>query len=107
MRSQDSDPSIGSISRAAARSLVWACCSLGAAKLLTLAMMMALARLLMPADFGLMAFALVFMMYLEMVGDLGTSAALVVLGTRAPAEWRRGADRLLFVPERPYFSQVI
>jgi len=35
------------------------------------------------------------------------SAALVVLGTRAPAEWRRGADRLLFVPERPYFSQVI
>jgi hypothetical protein len=35
------------------------------------------------------------------------SAALVVLGTRAPAEWRRGADRLLFVPERPYFSVVI
>ncbi|HTJ19812.1 MAG TPA: hypothetical protein VL494_23675, partial [Steroidobacteraceae bacterium] len=35
------------------------------------------------------------------------SAALVVLGTRAPAEWRRGADRLLFVPERPYFSRVI
>jgi Zn-dependent protease with chaperone function len=32
------------------------------------------------------------------------SAALVVLGTRAPAEWRRGADRLLFVPERPYFT---
>jgi hypothetical protein len=30
-----------------------------------------------------------------------------VLGTRAPAEWRRGADRLLFVPERPYFSLVI
>ena len=35
------------------------------------------------------------------------SAALVVLGNRAPAEWRRGADRLLFVPERPYFSMVI
>jgi hypothetical protein len=35
------------------------------------------------------------------------SAALVVLGARAPAEWRRGADRLLFVPERPYFSPVI
>jgi hypothetical protein len=31
------------------------------------------------------------------------SAALVILGARAPAAWRRGADRLLFVPERPYF----
>jgi Zn-dependent protease with chaperone function len=35
------------------------------------------------------------------------STALVILGTRAPAEWRRGADRLLFVPERPYFGSVI
>jgi hypothetical protein len=35
------------------------------------------------------------------------SAALVILGSRTPAEWRRGADRLLFVPERPYFSSVI
>jgi len=35
------------------------------------------------------------------------STALVALGTRAPAEWRRGADRLLFVPERPYFSMVL
>jgi hypothetical protein len=32
------------------------------------------------------------------------TAALVILGARAPAEWRRGADRLLFVPERPYFN---
>jgi Zn-dependent protease with chaperone function len=31
------------------------------------------------------------------------STALVILGARAPAEWRRGAQRLLFVPERPYF----
>jgi lipopolysaccharide exporter len=82
VRFVDSNSSIGSISRAAARSIVWACCSVGAAKLLTLAMMMALARLLTPADFGLMAFALVFMMYLEMVGDLGTSAALVYWPTR-------------------------
>jgi hypothetical protein len=35
------------------------------------------------------------------------STALVILGSRAPAEWRRGADRLLFVPERPYFSTTI
>jgi hypothetical protein len=32
--------------------------------------------------------------------------ALVILGTKAPAEWRRGADRLLFVPERPYFVAI-
>jgi len=32
------------------------------------------------------------------------STAVVILGSRAPAAWRRGADRLLFVPERPYFN---
>ncbi|HEY7638190.1 MAG TPA: M48 family metallopeptidase [Steroidobacteraceae bacterium] len=32
------------------------------------------------------------------------STALVIMGARAPAEWRRGAERLLFVPERPYFK---
>lgn len=73
----DSNVPNGSISRAAARSLVWAGCGVGLAKLLTFAMTMGLARLLAPADFGLMAFALAFMMYLEMVGDLGTGAALV------------------------------
>jgi hypothetical protein len=28
----------------------------------------------------------------------------IVLGARAPAAWREGAKRLLFAPERPYFS---
>ncbi|MBL8271031.1 M48 family metallopeptidase [Steroidobacter sp.] len=32
------------------------------------------------------------------------SAALVLLGERAPKEWRVAANRLLFVPERPYFA---
>jgi Zn-dependent protease with chaperone function len=32
------------------------------------------------------------------------STAVVILGARAPVAWRRGADRLLFVPERPYFT---
>lgn len=35
------------------------------------------------------------------------SAAVVMMGERAPAQWRRAADRLLFVPERPYFSMVL
>jgi Zn-dependent protease with chaperone function len=32
------------------------------------------------------------------------STAVIILGSRAPAEWRRAADRLLFVPERPYLG---
>ena len=32
------------------------------------------------------------------------SVALVLQGERAPAEWRRGATSLLFIPERPYFA---
>jgi Zn-dependent protease with chaperone function len=32
------------------------------------------------------------------------SAAVVVLGTKAPKEWRRAARRLLFIAERPYFA---
>lgn len=36
-----------------------------------------LARLLAPAEFGLFAFALVYIAYLETLGDLGTGAALV------------------------------
>jgi len=32
------------------------------------------------------------------------SMGVIVLGRRAPASWRRGASRLLFAPERPYFK---
>jgi Zn-dependent protease with chaperone function len=32
------------------------------------------------------------------------SAAVVLQGRQAPAEWRRAATRLLFIPERPYFA---
>jgi len=35
------------------------------------------------------------------------STAAVILGSRAPTAWRRGAERLLFVPERPYFTAAI
>jgi hypothetical protein len=30
--------------------------------------------------------------------------ATIYLGARTPAEWREGAKRLLFAPERPYFN---
>jgi Zn-dependent protease with chaperone function len=34
------------------------------------------------------------------------SAALVLMGEEAPVEWRRAVNRLLFVPERPYFVKA-
>jgi hypothetical protein len=34
------------------------------------------------------------------------SAALVLEGQQAPAEWRRAATRLTFIPERPFFAAV-
>jgi hypothetical protein len=34
------------------------------------------------------------------------SAALVLMGKQAPVEWRRAVNRLLFVPERPYFVKA-
>ena len=33
------------------------------------------------------------------------SVGVVVVGAKAPAEWRRGAKRLLFSSERPYFRE--
>jgi hypothetical protein len=34
------------------------------------------------------------------------SIGVVALRERAPAKWRNGAQRLLFVPERPYFTSA-
>jgi hypothetical protein len=34
------------------------------------------------------------------------SAALVLRGQQAPTQWRTAANRLLFIPERPYFANV-
>jgi PST family polysaccharide transporter len=53
-------------------------------RLISLFSLAILARLLAPEDFGLLAFALVFLGYLETVGDLGTGAALVYWSDR----WR-------------------
>jgi PST family polysaccharide transporter len=53
-------------------------------RIISLISLAVLARLLAPGDFGLLAFALVFITYLETVGDLGTSAALVYW----PERWR-------------------
>lgn len=58
-------------------SLVWAFLATAAAKLSWLVALALLARILSPADFGLFAFGLVYITYVETVGDLGTGAALI------------------------------
>lgn len=60
-----------------ARGVAWAMAATVAGRLVTLGVLAVLARLLAPDDFGLMAFALVFILYVDTVGDLGTSAALI------------------------------
>ena len=67
----------GSVGRTTARAAVWAFVSMGGAKIITLAGLMVLARILAPGEFGLLAFALVYITYAETVGDLGSGMALV------------------------------
>lgn len=59
------------------RAATWAFIALVGGRAISVVALAGLARLLGPADFGLMAFALVFITYAETIGDLGTSAALI------------------------------
>lgn len=58
-------------------SVVWAFAGTVASRLLWLGALAVLARLLAPRDFGLLAFALVYITYVETVADLGTGSALI------------------------------
>lgn len=65
------------LGRRTAWGFIWAMFGTGAGKVLTLASIAVLARLLAPAEFGLFAFALVYVSYLETLGDLGSGTALI------------------------------
>jgi len=65
------------IARSASRGALWTLGTTGGARLIALAGLAVLARLLAPAEFGLMAVALVVITYTETIGDLGTGAALI------------------------------
>jgi lipopolysaccharide exporter len=80
------------VGRQAAGGMTWSVFATGGGRVISLASIAVLARLLAPADFGLVAFALVFIGYAEAVGDLGTGAALV----HWPDRWRQVAQ-LTFV----------
>jgi len=61
----------------AVRGVLWTYVSFAGGKLLGFASIIILARLLIPAEFGQLGFALVFISYLDTIGDLGVSAALI------------------------------
>lgn len=60
-----------------ARAAVWALIATAGTRIVTLVSLAVLARLLAPAEFGLLAFALVYITYAETIGDLGTGVALI------------------------------
>lgn len=63
--------------RSTARAAMWAFATTAGTRIVTLAGLVVLARLLAPRDFGLLAFALVYITYAETIGDLGTTVALI------------------------------
>ena len=75
-KSPKPEPAIG-IRRRAVRGASWAVVSFGANRLLVFVSTLVLARLLVPADFGVVAAGLTVMAFLEVALDLGMSAAIV------------------------------
>jgi len=65
------------IGHATARAALWALLSTAGAKAITLVGLALLAHLLAPREFGLLAFALVYIAYVDTIGDLGSGMALV------------------------------
>ena len=65
------------LGRRAFTSFLWAAASYAGGKVLVFVATLVLARLLVPSEFGLVAFALAVIYYLEYVTDLGLGAALI------------------------------
>jgi O-antigen/teichoic acid export membrane protein len=59
------------------RGVLWSFTAMAGSRLVSLLSMVVLARFLSPHEFGMMAFALVFFIYLDAIGDLGTGTALI------------------------------
>jgi PST family polysaccharide transporter len=80
MRGSSATPGEGAVpdlGRRAVRGFLWAAASYAGGRLLVFAATLVLARLLVPEEFGLVAFALAVIHYLEYLTDLGLGAALV------------------------------
>lgn len=66
-----------STGRITARAAVWAFLGTAGSRVVTLVGLALLARILAPGEFGLLAFAMVYITYAETIGDLGSGMALV------------------------------
>ena len=82
------------LNRRAFSSLLWAGAAYGAGKLLVFVATLVLARLLVPSEFGLVAFALAVIYSLEYVADLGLGAALIYI---PDAEERRVSSTAFWI----------
>jgi lipopolysaccharide exporter len=71
------DPGDLTIATRTARAAVWSLLAITSTRIISLVSLIILARLLAPRDFGLLTFALVYITYIETVGDLGTGLALI------------------------------
>jgi PST family polysaccharide transporter len=67
------------LTRRTARGMGWAYASYVAGRLLVLVVTAILARLLTPDEFGLVALALTFTAFLDMIQDLGLAEALIIV----------------------------
>lgn len=70
-------PAPDDFGRTTARAATWAFLSGSGTKIVTLVGLTILARLLAPREFGLLAFALTYIVYVETIADLGTGTALI------------------------------
>lgn len=75
--SSDRHPATSDVFARAVRGVVWTYASFAGSKLLVFASTVILARVLTPAEFGQVGFALLVISYLDTIGDLGVSAALI------------------------------
>ena len=66
-----------STGRTTARAALWAFLAVAGGRVITLIGLALLARLLAPREFGLLAFAMVYITYAETIGDFGSGMALV------------------------------
>lgn len=71
-----------SLTSRTARGMAWAYGSYVAGRALVLVATAILARLLTPSDFGVVALALTFMAFLDMVSDLGMAESLLIVDER-------------------------
>jgi O-antigen/teichoic acid export membrane protein len=72
-----SPPAADDFGRKTARAATWAFLSSSGSRIVTLIGLSLLARLLAPREFGLLAFALTYIVYVDTIADLGSGTALI------------------------------